>query len=411
MKSFIIAWKDIQIRLRDRKGIIMTLLMPLLLTAILGAALNGTVNSDTRTLPKMKIAVYDGDQEALAQGLTEGVLHHEELKPRVTVIPVESPDEVNSLVLKGKADAGIVIPEGFSESVLTGNSANIELVQDPGKSMIGQIVQTMIVSYTDRVSAVSASAREVTRSLAESVARDPSIGLDLQAMGEQTAAALRHTAEQPNVSVVEQPSGNKAISGMQYYAAAMLAMFLLFNATTGAKSILNERSTMTLSRLISSPTNYSSILFGKFLGTLAFSVLQFATFMLVTGWSYGVGWGDNWTQTMAIGTAYAVAVSGLSMAIAATVRTEQAADLISGLGIQVFAVLGGSMIPLSKFPQLFQKIALITPNAWSLQGFLDVMTGATWLQLLQPILVLSAIGIVSLTFGTWRLRALGGIGS
>ncbi len=38
MKSVIIAWKDLKIRLMDRRGFLMVLIMPLLLTATLGSA-------------------------------------------------------------------------------------------------------------------------------------------------------------------------------------------------------------------------------------------------------------------------------------------------------------------------------------------------------------------------------------
>jgi ABC-2 type transport system permease protein len=169
--------------------------------------------------------------------------------------------------------------------------------------------------------------------------------------------------------------------------------------------ILNERATETMSRLMSTPTAKSEILLGKFFGTLVFSVLQFALFAGITHLLFGVDWGGNSLQTAAIGTAYSVAVSGLSMTVAAMVSSEQAADLISGIGIQMLSVLGGSMVPVAFFPDLLRKIALAAPNTWALNSFLEIMTGTTWHALLLPMTVMLALGAVSLTFGTLRLRA------
>lgn len=43
-KSIWIAWKDVKIRITDRKGFMMLILMPLILTCILGAALGSVVD-------------------------------------------------------------------------------------------------------------------------------------------------------------------------------------------------------------------------------------------------------------------------------------------------------------------------------------------------------------------------------
>jgi ABC-2 type transport system permease protein len=192
---------------------------------------------------------------------------------------------------------------------------------------------------------------------------------------------------------------------MQYYAAAMAVMFLLFNATMGAKSIIQERNTETLARLMMSPTSNGSILIGKFMGTLLFALIQLIIFYMATSLFYDVNWGGNILQVLAVGIAYSVAVSGLSMILAAIVSEEKTTDLISGVGVQIFAILGGSMLPIYIFPDALQSFANITPNKWALTSFLSVMSGTSWSQLFLPISVLILMGLLSLTIGTWRLKA------
>ena len=99
---------------------------------------------------------------------------------------------------------------------------------------------------------------------------------------------------------------------MQYYAAAMLVMFLLYNITVGAKSVVTEQRTETLARLFSTPTSSFSILFGKFLGTLLFACIQFGIFIVATHFMFHVEWGADVSQIVVLGISYAICVSGLS---------------------------------------------------------------------------------------------------
>lgn len=404
MKVFMIASKDVVIRFRDRKGLMLMVLMPLLLTAILGAALSNMIGGDQNLMPKMTISVYSEDNGELARRLVDDVLQSEELNPYIKIKMLASSKEVLTSIENGKGDVGIIIPKDFSQNVFENRATKIEVLQDPGKETAGQIVSSIVTSYTNRAAAVAIASKEVIEDLAMSIpVAQPSN--DFQQIIRQVTAELQEAALSANAKVIEQPIGKNPVSGMQYYAAAMAAMFLLFNATVGAKSILNERSTETLARLINTPTSRGSILLGKFFGTLIYSVVQFFIFMGVTHFLYGVNWGEDLLQSILIGICYSFAVSGLSMAIAAMISSETAADIVAGIGVQILSALGGSMVPISMFPELLRKIAHITPNYWALNSFVDIMGGTSWQTLLMPVSILMSIGLVSLLIGTWRLKA------
>ena len=48
MKSLLIAGKDVKILLKDRKAILMMIVMPIVLTAILGSALKGVMGGEAK---------------------------------------------------------------------------------------------------------------------------------------------------------------------------------------------------------------------------------------------------------------------------------------------------------------------------------------------------------------------------
>lgn len=404
MKVWIIAWKDIKIRLKDRKGIVLFLLLPILLTAILGTALKGVLTDDTNSMPKMTIAVYNTDAGEIGARLIEDVLQNEQLASHITIHSFTSKEEVELQIIGGKNDVGLIIPQDFSQKIWAAESTQLEVLQDQGKPLISQIVRSIVTSYTNRVGAVAQASKEVTTQLANSKQTAVAASVNFASLAAEVMGQLGDAARSEHTFVVDQPIGKKAVSSMQYYAAAMLAMFLLYNATVGAKMIINERSTETLARLMNTPTSKTSILLGKYVGTLAFSILQLLIFMSATNAAFGVNWGENVLQSIVIGLMYAIAVSGLSMMIAAMIANEQAVETISGLGVQILAALGGSMVPITVFPDFMRKIAHMTPNTWALNGFIDIMSGTTWQALLLPIVVLLAIGTGSLLIGTLRLR-------
>lgn len=105
-----------------------------------------------------------------------------------------------------------------------------------------------------------------------------------------------------------------------------------------------------------------------------------------------------------LGLSYAAAVSGISMLLASCISDMKSADAIGGFGIQLLAVLGGSMLPLYQFPDVLQSVSKAVPNRWALDGFLSLMEGGGWADLQKPVLLFAAIGLCSLVIGIRRLH-------
>ncbi|HDX9578651.1 TPA: ABC transporter permease [Bacillus pseudomycoides] len=396
MKSFIIAWKDFKIRFTDRRGFMMMLLMPLLLTAILGSALSAVLEEGG--LPKTVIGYYQEDEDTFATMFRTDVLEAKEIKDDVKVWKASSRTDLENMLKEKKIDVGIMIPKQWSEHIQEGKLKEVELLTDPAKDIQAKIADSFIQSFAERAQTVAFATKSVVTDLAQSqqgnvqeVAKN--MGTDLPAIA---------TSHEPGIQTGT--IGKKTVVAMQYYAAAMLVMFLLYNITVGAKSIALEQRTETLARLLTTPTSSYSVLLGKFFGTLLFACIQFGVFVIATHYAFGVNWGDNIAQLIVVGVSYAICVSGLSMLIAAFIRDEKTADVMGGIGIQLLAILGGSMLPIYAFPEALQKLANIAPNKWALTSFLDIMSGTSWQALLPIILSLSSAGILSVIIGTLRLR-------
>ncbi|MGP4947939.1 MULTISPECIES: ABC transporter permease [Bacillus] len=396
MKSFIIAWKDLKIRLIDRRGFMMMLIMPLLLTAILGSALSNIF--DNGGLPKTVIGYYQVGNDEFADVFQKDVLQSKELKDDVKVKIVNSQEELEDMLKEKKIDVGIVIPNKWSEQVQDGKLKEPKVFIDPSKDIQAKIAESMVRSFSERVQTIAVSTKSVVTELA-----NPQHS-NVEQVAKEVSGDLQTVATSGAYNIEKGTIGKKTVAAMQYYAAAMLVMFLLYNITVGAKSVVTEQRTETLARLFSTPTSSFSILFGKFLGTLLFACIQFGIFIVATHFMFHVEWGGDLSQIVAVGMSYAICVSGLSMLIAAFIREEKTADVMGGIGIQILAILGGSMLPIYVFPDTLQTIANVAPNKWALTSFLNIMSGTSWDVLLPVIFSLCGAGIVSVMIGTLRLR-------
>ncbi|PDZ65036.1 ABC transporter ATP-binding protein [Bacillus cereus] len=396
MKSFIIAWKDLKIRLIDRRGFMMMLIMPLLLTAILGSALSNIF--DNGGLPKTVVGYYQVGTDEFADVFQKDVLQSKELKDDVKVKIVNSQEELEDMLKEKKIDVGIVIPNKWSEQVQDGKLKEPKVLIDPSKDIQAKIAESMIRSFSERVQTVAVSTKSVVTELVKSQHSN------VEQIAKEVSGGLQTVATSGANNIEKGTIGKKTVAAMQYYAAAMLVMFLLYNITVGAKSVVTEQRTETLARLFSTPTSSFSILFGKFLGTLLFACIQLGMFIVATHFMFQVEWGGDLSQIVVVGISYAICVSGLSMLIAAFIREEKTADVMGGIGIQILAILGGSMLPIYVFPDTLQTIANVAPNKWALTSFLNIMSGTPWDALLPVIFSLCSAGIVSVMIGTLRLR-------
>ncbi|WP_407270537.1 ABC transporter permease [Radiobacillus sp. PE A8.2] len=400
MRSLTIAGKDLLIRLTDWKGFVTMLLLPVILTAILGSALSSAF-SDDGALPETVVGIYVDDHDEMGERFVEDVLMSDQLEEQFTVHMLESSDQIETQLLEQSIDVGIHFPSSWWEALLEGSSPNVKIMSTADQQLQSNIVQSMLDSYVTRISTIAMSIDTVVHDIA---AQTRSTAIDPNAFASSLRISLEKVASEDIEIGNNQSTDEISLSGMQYYAAAMGAMFLLFNITVGAKSFIEERSTETFARLLVAPINKKTIIIGKWLGTFYFSLLQFVVFVLSTHFLFDVNWGSNLYQLAVIAVTYSISVAGLSMLIATIFTSEKSIDTIGGLGIQVLALLGGSMLPISLFPDSLLALANLTPNKWALSSLLDVMSGTTWNSLLLPMAILLLVGFISMIYGSFKLK-------
>ncbi len=388
MKSLLIAVKDAKTHLKDRKAILMMILMPILLTVILGSALKGMMGGGS--MPETILGVYTPEANAMTASIVQ-TLGDDALV--ITVEQAKSEKQLMEWIEDREVHIGLLLPDGWGIDAKERAVILPVSGQETGAAIIRQLIET----YAQMSHAITNSTISIMTEAAVLSSKDRT------AIQSELAASLEKVVNEQR-NYVNEPPEEESVSSMQYYAAAMAAMFLLFNAMAGGKSFHQERRSETLSRLLMTPTTVHSVLAGKFIGTILFAWIQFLIFMVATRFLLNVDWGSSIMQILFITFFYIFSVAGLAMVVAAFTSNEKMADVVGTMGVQVLALLGGSMLPLSLFPEIMRKMAMATPNSWALTSFTSIMTGTPWFTLWLPAMVLFGIGVTSIFISSLRLR-------
>lgn len=387
---------------RDRKALMMAIVMPLACISVLGAALKGVMANGT--IEPFTVIVINADQPAqppLPEGAPPAVaeqlptLHFGQIflndvlgsEQAREVIEVQEATELEGArqeVAQGKVAAAIYIPPSFTADALAGNPVDMEIYTDPARSLQESITTQIARGFTEGL---------VIHLLPTRL--DPT---DLASAHRLTDALVKAG----EVTLTEVSSGALPVSAMQYYAAAITVMYMLMTSVLRAGHLVEEREGGTLQRMLVSPTNRVSILMGQLVGAVMVPVLQFLVLMLGTHFAFGVYWGP-WPSALLLGTAFALAAGGIGLVVAAFVNERKLVDTAGSAVVPLFAALSGAMSPLYLFPDSLRTVAKAVPNYWALQGFLDQMAGFGTSHLWLPVAVLIGVAVLSSVVGVTRL--------
>lgn len=393
MKILSIAFKDLLIMLKDKKAMALIVLMPIVLIIVLGVCLSSLFSQGSGlSIKKFDIAVVDNDGGDYAKRFKE-FLNSEDIKKMIGIKDMSYSEAVDK-VKSGDMPAAIIIPEGYSKSVGEGNQAVLDVVKDPGSSLRAQIVESLVKSYAGVGSAVIGSMEAAA-----------SVFNEYKADGQKYITDIASSTEDIGVQFEEDNvTKNNTISAMQYYAAAILVMYILFVGMLGTSSIIEEREQKTLMRLMSSSVTRAEIIAGKVLGLILLGIFDVSVLILFTRFAYGVDWGNSIGGITVLSLSMIFAASGLAMMIASLFKSSRTVFSAGPPIVMVMSFLGGSMLPIYIMPPVLQNIAKVTLNNWALNGYLSLMLDNGFQAVVMPSIVMCAMGIVFLVTGILRLK-------
>jgi ABC-2 type transport system permease protein len=386
---------------RDRAALAMGFLLPAIFFLIFAAIFSGATGEQLR----LKVAMADEVCSETSGRLLEALRRDASL----SVIGEDSltPDEVRDLVRRGTADAGIIIrASGESLESMGGfGDSPIVIVTDPVRGVAAPMLSGQVqkayfnalpdVALGNVVGLMEDEFLELTEEQREEIAAGlEELRVDAEEalkQGRETGWGFEDLVERQDVA-----GRSAALNHVAYYAGAVAVLFLLFSAVHGAITLLEERDSGIIDRILAGPGSTGVLINGKFLFLTLQGFVQIAVIFVIAWLVHGVDLPGHIVPWALTTLAASAAAAGLALALITACGTRRQAQTFANVAILVLSALGGSMVPRFFMPPLLQDVGWITPNTWALEAY----TATFWRD--EPMAVL---------LGPWAaLIAAAGIG-
>jgi ABC-2 type transport system permease protein len=225
------------------------------------------------------------------------------------------------------------------------------------------------------------------------------------------ASAEKDWPDEIRSIAVRNDQSAKLPSSVQQNVPAWLIFAMFFVVIPVSSIFIIERQQGTLQRLRAMGVPFRLILAGKLLPFFVVNQIQ-ALMMVLVGLFVVPLLGSealelpgslplmlNW---WAVSAAVSLAAVAWALLIASLAQTSEQATIVGGVGNILMGAVGGIMVPKFIMPAAMQKLAMLSPMAWGLEGFHIVMLRhGSFADLLPSLTHLLLFAILSLTLAIW----------
>ncbi len=408
MRVIYLALKDLLQIVRDWKAAFFLVVMPIAFTLLFGFAFGGS--GDGATDPRLPVGYLDNDDGLLSPYLLE-LLNSSEVIRLETGVTEET--TLEQKVGDEELAAAVVVPKGFGEQWVAGKPIPLVVYLDNGNTS-GRAVEGEVSAASSRLAAALQTA-------------DFSVALYQDRLGfphpaEQEAyflASLEEALaswEDPPVTlstststlIIEDDSSVDAAIDANPYAhtsPGMMAQFAIAGLMGASAVIVLERKNRALSRLLTTPISRAGILLGHYLAMFVMIFGQLVILVLFAQLFLDLNFYREPLATLLVMAAAAIFSASLGLLIGAVAKSEDQVVILGLIPMFILAGFGGAWVPLEFTPENFQKIARLTPLAWVIDGFQDIIIRGQGLETVWVAgAALLAYSVVLIALALWRFR-------
>jgi ABC-2 type transport system permease protein len=151
-------------------------------------------------------------------------------------------------------------------------------------------------------------------------------------------------------------------------------MFVFFIVNFMARSFIGERDMGTLNRLRMAPISRPGMMIGKTVPFLVISLVQTALLFLAGKLLFKMSWGPEPWLLLPVMFCTSLAATSLGLMVATLVRTEAQVSAYGNFLVLTMAGISGCMMPRTWQPELMQQVGLVTPHAWALIAYEQILS-------------------------------------
>ena len=297
---------------RDKRTVLITLLMPLVLLVLFGFAISTEVNNIR------VVAVVDRHTQETRQMLQQLIVNE-----YLTFEGLTSHSEVEELLKTGNVDAAVYLHDD------NGNISS-QIVVDASNPNLAQ-------TYAVYIQGAMA--------------------------GNLDGPALTHTLYNPQLK-----------SAYNFVPGVMGMIFILVCAIMTSVSIVSEKQSGTMSLLIVSPIKPRTIIFGKLVPYFILSCILLAIMLTMSYTILGLPFSANFLNVILITLVYIILALSIGLLVSTLVDTQVSALLVSAVIFMLPVILlSGMIFPIDNMPRVLQWFSCIIPARWYIEAMRKLM--------------------------------------
>jgi ABC-2 type transport system permease protein len=353
---------------RDRRSLAITLVAPLVQLIMLGYA----ATSDVRNVP---IAIYDQDRTGRSRQLVDTFITSGQF---AVAQHVESERDLAQLVDAGQAQAGLIIPPGYTDDLASGRGAQVEFVLDGSDPSVA--------------SAGLSSAQLIGQALAASL--------------QQAAARRGGPAQAAPLEVRTRVWYNPDMASAVFMIPGLIGLVLQFQATLLTSSaIVRERERSTMEQLIVTPIRPFALILGKLVPYAVVEMFVIVEVLLVGTIWFDVPIKGNLLLLLAIALLFLLSTLAIGLLISTLAKTQYEAFQLSFLTLLPSVFLSGFIYPIAAMPAALQVVSRIIPLTYFLIVVRGIIIKGIGLEVLLPqVITLTIFGVSLIILASLRFR-------
>ena len=355
LRPFVVAWVELKRFGVDRGALAFSIALPIALFSLMyGVFGGGTSFSATASMVDLDggpVATRLLDRISAVDGLTVEML---------------TEAEADSALDRSRILTAVVIPAGFSGKLEAGDPASVLFKRRGSGGETGQIVSQIVQGAAQDIAA-EFEVRELVRTQLNGK------GIP-EAQIEQSVRALMDAARTAPAVTVERRTVGEEEDPLDRLIPGVLTMFLMFAATMSAASIIVERRTGTLERLLTTRLSVNQLFVGKFLASVGRAMAQALILLSLAFAVLRVADAAAFAQVVVLSLLIAAAVSSLGLVVAGMARTQEQATWGSVFLTMTMTVFSGTFVSVGETGVL-AFLSKLTLNKYAIDGIHGIISG------------------------------------
>jgi ABC-2 type transport system permease protein len=193
--------------------------------------------------------------------------------------------------------------------------------------------------------------------------------------------------------------------GFLQSSPGMIVMFAILDMSTCSIVLFLERKNKTLERMSTTTIQRAEIIGGHLLAVFLVVFLQEVLLVSIGQVFFGVDYLREPLGILLMMAALALWVASLGLLIGSISKRAEQMIIWSLIDMLLLSALGGAWFPLEITSETFSRIGHITPTAWAMDGFQNiVLRGLGAATTLLPAAILLAFAAAVFALAVWRFK-------